>query len=162
MNTYTLYWLDGKRETVQGADPAQAMTLAGYGGGAAKALDFYADGDDHNYTWDAEKRSWAKAPVPLSPDDKTMILAFMEWEKDQPLCSPRRAYIEFGHGDYSFPRHLRGLGRKIDKTGPNTFKRLVSMQPRIIDYNRNGFCWLTTAGRIIAKDLIGRVPATKQ
>ena len=62
MNTYTLYWRTGKRETVQGENPAQAMTLAGYGGGAVRALDFYANGDDHNYRWDAEKRDWMRVP----------------------------------------------------------------------------------------------------
>jgi len=60
MNTYTLYWRTGKRETVQGADPAQAMTLAGYGGGSVRALDFYATGDDHDYEWDADKRDWMR------------------------------------------------------------------------------------------------------
>ena len=64
MNTYTLYWRTGKRETVQGADPAQAMTLAGYGGGAVRALDFYANGDNHEYEWDATKRDWVRKLTP--------------------------------------------------------------------------------------------------
>ena len=64
MNTYTLYWRTGKRETVQGADPAQAMTLAGYGGGAMRALDFYANGDNHEYEWDATKRDWVRKLTP--------------------------------------------------------------------------------------------------
>ena len=62
MKLYTLYWRDGKRETVSGPTLAQAMTLAGYGGGAVRALDFYANGDDHNYTWDSEKRNWVRVP----------------------------------------------------------------------------------------------------
>lgn len=60
MNTYTLYWRTGKREMVQGPDPAQAMTLSGYSNGAMRALDFYAKGDAHDYTWDAEKRDWVR------------------------------------------------------------------------------------------------------
>lgn len=60
MKLYTLYWLDGKRETVSGLNPAQAMTLAGYGGGAVATLDFYANGDDHDYQWDVEKRDWVR------------------------------------------------------------------------------------------------------
>jgi len=60
MRTYTLYWLTGKREVVKGKDVAQAMTLAGYGGGAVGALDFYASGNDNQYSWDAEKRDWVK------------------------------------------------------------------------------------------------------
>ncbi len=59
-NIYTLYWRTGDRETVQGADVAQAMTLAGYGGGAVGALDFYANGDDHAYEWDASKCDWVR------------------------------------------------------------------------------------------------------
>lgn len=60
MATYTLYWRTGKRETVSGANPAQAMTLAGYGGGAVRALDFYVSGDNHDYEWSEKTRSWDK------------------------------------------------------------------------------------------------------
>lgn len=62
MKTYTLYWRDGGREIVSGPDVAQAMTLAGYGGGAVAALDFYADGDDHKYQWDPRARRWERTP----------------------------------------------------------------------------------------------------
>jgi hypothetical protein len=58
--TFTLYWRTGKRETVIGADIADAMTRAGYGGGAARALDFWAHGDNHEYHWDAAARNWVK------------------------------------------------------------------------------------------------------
>ena len=57
--TFTLFWLDGKSEIVKGSNPAIAMTLAGYGGGAVRALDFYGNGDKRNdYAWDAGARSW--------------------------------------------------------------------------------------------------------
>ena len=62
MNTYTLYWRDGQRNTVTGPDVARAMTLAGYGGGALPALDFYAVGDNHDYEWDVSLRDWAVFP----------------------------------------------------------------------------------------------------
>ena len=55
---FTLYWRTGKREVVSGRDPAEAMTLAGYGGGAIRALDFYAEGDNHEYSWDSGEREW--------------------------------------------------------------------------------------------------------
>lgn len=55
---FTLYWLDGKREVVQGRTAAEAMTLAGYGGGAVRALDFYANGEDTDYRWVPESRKW--------------------------------------------------------------------------------------------------------
>lgn len=59
MNTYTLFWLDGKREVVHGATIAEAMTSAGYGGGAVRALDFYASGDRDDYQWDG--RDWSQS-----------------------------------------------------------------------------------------------------
>lgn len=55
---FTLFWLGGKREVVQGRTIAEAMTLAGYGGGAVRALDFYASGDNTEYRWDDDKREW--------------------------------------------------------------------------------------------------------
>jgi hypothetical protein len=57
-NIYTLYWRTGDREIVKGENAAQAMTLAGYGGGAVGALDFYANGEDHGYIWNAGKKAW--------------------------------------------------------------------------------------------------------
>jgi hypothetical protein len=58
MKTYTLYWLDGKREVIQGNDIADAMTKAGYGQGAVKALDFHASGDCNDYVWNKETYDW--------------------------------------------------------------------------------------------------------
>lgn len=68
MNTYTLYWLSGKREIVQGQDVAKAMTNAGYSNGAVPALDFYANGDDRDYKWDADTHNWVRI-VPLPIED---------------------------------------------------------------------------------------------
>ncbi|NLN24880.1 MAG: hypothetical protein GX163_04345 [Bacteroidetes bacterium] len=57
--TFTLYWLDGKSETIEGRDFSNAMTKAGYGNGALKALDFFTDGDSREiYEWDGENRRW--------------------------------------------------------------------------------------------------------
>lgn len=64
MNTYTLYWREGISEVVQGDDPAQAMTLAGYSNGAVRALDFYEHGDDNSYTWDSNNRNWVRVQAP--------------------------------------------------------------------------------------------------
>jgi hypothetical protein len=60
MATYTLYWRTGDKETVQGCNIAEAMTLAGYSGGAVRALDFYTDNETPCpiYSWNAEKREW--------------------------------------------------------------------------------------------------------
>lgn len=67
MKKFTLYWRDGKRQVVEGSDPADAMNRAGYGGGAVAALDFYAEGDNHDYRWDAAKRDWVRtSPHPIT------------------------------------------------------------------------------------------------
>jgi hypothetical protein len=50
-NTYTFFWLTGKREVLVGIDPANALTRVGYGQGALRALDFYAEGDNNGYEW---------------------------------------------------------------------------------------------------------------
>ena len=41
LKQFRLHWLDGKKEVVEGADIAQAFTLAGYGAGALGALDWW-------------------------------------------------------------------------------------------------------------------------
>jgi hypothetical protein len=55
---FTLYWRGGKHEVIQGRTIAEAMTLAGYGGGAVRALDFYASGDNTEYKWIESSREW--------------------------------------------------------------------------------------------------------
>lgn len=55
---FTIYWRDGKRQLITGRDIANAFTNAGYGNGALAVVDFYANGDDKEYTWDADKRYW--------------------------------------------------------------------------------------------------------
>ena len=62
MAKYTLYWKTGDREVVEGATPAQAMTLVGYGGGAVGALDFYASGDNDQYQWNRQTCEWDRKP----------------------------------------------------------------------------------------------------
>lgn len=61
MKEYTLFWLNGETEIVKGNAPHEAMHNAGYGVGAVRALDFYAEGDQReNWEWDKEKRNWYK------------------------------------------------------------------------------------------------------
>jgi hypothetical protein len=47
--TFTLYWRHGDKSEVKGETIIQAMNNAGYGAGAVRALDFYAEGDP--YEW---------------------------------------------------------------------------------------------------------------
>lgn len=68
-NTYTLFWLTGSSEVVKGDTIAQAMTLAGYGGGSVRALDFYLLGNKINeYEWDASKRYWGNKEAFMAKD----------------------------------------------------------------------------------------------
>lgn len=57
---FTLFWLDGKREVIEGRDVADAMNSAGYGQGSIRALDFHANGDNKEYAWDAGAKSWER------------------------------------------------------------------------------------------------------
>lgn len=74
---FTLYWLDGKRQVLTGEDIEHAFTYAGYGAGAIRAVDFYFEGDNHEYVWNKTKHSWdRKDPlsiereIALKPDAK--------------------------------------------------------------------------------------------
>ena len=55
---FTFFWLDGKRTMCVGDDPADALTKAGYGGGAVRALDFFAYGDNKDYVWNSNAHEW--------------------------------------------------------------------------------------------------------
>ena len=60
MNKWTLYWLDGTREIIEGEHITDAFFNAGISNGALAALDFYNHGDNHQYLWDSNKREWIK------------------------------------------------------------------------------------------------------
>ena len=63
MKPFTLFWRTGKREVVHGDDAADAMTRAGYGGGALAALDFWTSGVETGWTYDVGSRSWQKDDI---------------------------------------------------------------------------------------------------
>jgi hypothetical protein len=64
MAKFILYWLDGKKEVVEGNDIASAFSSAGLGGGAINALDFYENGDTPTYNWNAKRKEWIKLDMP--------------------------------------------------------------------------------------------------
>ena len=56
---HTLYWLDGMKEEAYGDNVIDAVTRAGYGGGAIRALDFYSDDTDQDeYVYNKTKKEW--------------------------------------------------------------------------------------------------------
>ncbi len=63
MKTFTLFWLTGDSELVEGSDIAHAMNKAGYGNGSLRALDFHGEGDlQDKYVWDSTARKWNMTP----------------------------------------------------------------------------------------------------
>lgn len=63
MSKYQLYWNDGKLEVVEGATLSRAMTAAGYGAGALRALCFWGECDHAEYEWNPTDRSWNRIVV---------------------------------------------------------------------------------------------------
>jgi len=58
MNTYILYWKDGTKQTIKGNTIGHAFTLAGYGHGAIRAVDFYSTNPNETYLWNPITRIW--------------------------------------------------------------------------------------------------------
>lgn len=84
LNKFTLYWLGGKSQVVEGGDIADAMNRAGYGGGAVRALDFFASGDKKGYEYNAEKKDWIQVKPTLEIDQKMELAEIYElWDE---LC----------------------------------------------------------------------------
>ena len=58
-NLYRFYWLDGTTTVWEGYAPEEALTKAGYGAGAVRALDFYETNEpEQNYFWNTEEKIW--------------------------------------------------------------------------------------------------------
>lgn len=58
MKKFRLYWRDGKTEVIEGLHIADAVTKAGYGAGAMRALDFYDNGELQSYEWNSVEKAW--------------------------------------------------------------------------------------------------------
>ena len=54
---FTFFWLDGRREVLEGDSVADAFNSC-YSAGAMRALDFYASDDNDEYEWNKSNRSW--------------------------------------------------------------------------------------------------------
>lgn len=49
--TFTIFWLSGNKEVVTGPTIEEAFSRAGYGGGAIRAIDFFSEGEDDQYSF---------------------------------------------------------------------------------------------------------------
>lgn len=58
---YTVYWLTGVYQVIQGPDKATAFNNAGIGRGALSVVAFVLDGTpDPDYQWDKDNSRWTK------------------------------------------------------------------------------------------------------
>lgn len=57
---WTIYWLDGTKSNLAGQTIEAAFNLAGYGNGAIAAVDFYVEGNDSEYTYNKNTKTWEK------------------------------------------------------------------------------------------------------
>jgi hypothetical protein len=63
MGKYTIFWLDGKCEVLEGNNLEDAFSKAGYGAGAVRAIDFTGKGDiSKDYEWDSDSKDWVSVP----------------------------------------------------------------------------------------------------
>ncbi|HEY0088245.1 MAG TPA: hypothetical protein VGB37_05340 [Candidatus Lokiarchaeia archaeon] len=61
MKKFTIFWLTGKTEIIEGNTPVEAFNNAGIGSGALRAIDFYREGEKvDDYKWDKENHTWIK------------------------------------------------------------------------------------------------------
>lgn len=93
VNYFTLYWLNGNRTVIKGSTVEEAFTIAGYGAGAIRAVDWYDVGvtDTHNFVGNNQ---WVKK--------EPLKIKFSEFNKEpspeniQDLCNKLKhhSYIE--------------------------------------------------------------------
>ena len=62
--TFTVYWRYNEKTIIKGLNEADAFRKAGFGGGALKAVDFFATGENSDYTWNSTTKEWDRI-VPL-------------------------------------------------------------------------------------------------
>lgn len=63
MKEFTLYWNDGKKETVYGDTISHALNRTGYGQGCLLALSHYSE-DSDKWKWNRVKKDWEYVETP--------------------------------------------------------------------------------------------------
>jgi len=58
IKSYTLYWLNGKRQVIKGFDFVNAFTLAGYKQKDLSSVDFTKMGNCNKYVWNKKIIKW--------------------------------------------------------------------------------------------------------
>lgn len=58
INTYTLFWKNGKREVLNGTDVIKAIREAGYETKDLTDLSFFTPGNNTEYRWVESSRTW--------------------------------------------------------------------------------------------------------
>lgn len=108
-NYFTLYWLTGERKVISGKTIEEAFTVAGYSGGAVKALDWYDNGITESHYWDKEQKTWVKYnPIHIHYDqfvnctlDELSKLFEQHHAIEVDLATKDRVVIQITIGDYA-------------------------------------------------------------
>ena len=80
---FTIYWINGDRNVIQGPTIETAFTNAGYGAGAISAVDWYDDGVSETHYWDKDSHNWIKfEPIRIHFENDLWSKSFQE-VKDQ-------------------------------------------------------------------------------
>lgn len=109
--TFTLYWLDGKREFVHGETIADAFTAAGYGAGARHALDWYDQGASETDVYSKDEKRWIRRnPVNVHIGD---VADLTQDEIVRLLKTASEIRIELRDGNYLHARQTYGRFARI-------------------------------------------------
>jgi len=57
---FTVYWPNGVREVIRGWSLANALEHEGYGQSAKLSIQIHREGNDDNYVWNQQTKSWEK------------------------------------------------------------------------------------------------------
>lgn len=57
---FTLYWRNGQREELEGADICNALFKAGRPTHTLAQLAFYIRGEDHDFTFNMNNKTWVR------------------------------------------------------------------------------------------------------
>lgn len=65
LKTFTVFWVDGKREVLQGYDVIDSLARSGHNDVSRMiwALEFIVNGDSQKYAWNAEKQEWIERDI---------------------------------------------------------------------------------------------------
>lgn len=67
---FTVFWRNGTINYLKGSDITDSFNSNGYGAGTLSVVDFYSEGIDINYSWNAETKEWDKKKEITIPSEQ--------------------------------------------------------------------------------------------